>query len=219
MAISKVSRNKRPDRRKDILSAAGKVFGTDGYAKATMDQVAALAGISKGSVYNYFRSKQDLFTQLFLGSVAEDETRTDELVRQTMGAHQKLDQLLDMWFERFSHYQKVGRLVLEFWMTAAGEDPQQGPFAKAYQGLYQRCQQRIAEILRQGIDSGELTLEYGPEIAAALILAIVDGIGLQVQLGVQRELNDKYLAALKRGIFNALSGRPERQQQANNGKK
>ncbi len=181
----------------------------NGYACATMDQVAADVGISKGSIYNYFQSKQDLFTQLFLQGMAEGEAQTDMLVRQPMGAHQKLDQLLDMWFERFSHYQKMGRLVLEFWATAAGED-QQGPFTIAMQALYDRYLQRVTEIIQQGIDAGEFTVKYGPQTAAALIMAIVDGIGLQAQLGVRKQLNDEYLAALKQGIFNALSSEVEK---------
>ncbi len=207
--MSKVSRNKLSNRREDILSAAGRVFGMNGYACATMDQVAADAGISKGSIYNYFQSKQDLFTQLFLQGMAEGEAQTDKLVRQPMGAHQKLGQLLDMWFERFSHYQKMGRLVLEFWATAAGED-QQGPFTIAMQALYDRYLQRVTEIIQQGIDAGEFTVKYGPQTAAALIMAIVDGIGLQAQLGVRKQLNDEYLAALKQGIFNALSSEVEK---------
>ena len=176
----------------------------NGYAGATIDQVAADAGISKGSIYNYFQGKQDLFTQLFLQGMAEGEAQTDELVHQSMDAHQKLGQLLDMWFERFAHYQKMGRLVLEFWVTAAGED-QQGPFTIAMQGLYDRYLQRVTEIIQQGIDAGEFIAKYGPQTAAALIMSIVDGIGLQAQLGVQKRLNDEYLAALKQGIFNALS--------------
>ena len=57
-------------RREEILAAAEKVFEANGYAAATIDAVAAAAGVAKGSIYNYFKSKQDLFTQLFSELIA-----------------------------------------------------------------------------------------------------------------------------------------------------
>ncbi len=57
------------EHRKEILVAARDVFSRRGYQAATLDEIADRAGFAKGTLYNYFRGKEDLFqhmTQIFL---------------------------------------------------------------------------------------------------------------------------------------------------------
>jgi TetR/AcrR family transcriptional regulator, mexJK operon transcriptional repressor len=51
-----------PEKRAQILSGAAAVFTADGYEGASMARIAAVAGVSKGTLYNYFDSKAALFT-------------------------------------------------------------------------------------------------------------------------------------------------------------
>jgi AcrR family transcriptional regulator len=49
------------DRRRKILAGAGRIFMAEGYEGASMSQIAAAADVSKGTLYNYYPSKKDLF--------------------------------------------------------------------------------------------------------------------------------------------------------------
>ena len=71
-----------------ILAAAEKVFNGSGYAATTMEMVAVEAGISKGSLYNYFQSKEDLFKQVFANAVtvAWAEVEVDEKITGLVNA-------------------------------------------------------------------------------------------------------------------------------------
>ena len=51
-------------RKAQILSAAAKVFAAKGYARATIADIAKAAGVAEGSIYNYFKNKQDLLVSL-----------------------------------------------------------------------------------------------------------------------------------------------------------
>ena len=51
-----------PEKRAQIVRGAGAVFAADGYGGASMARIAAVAGVSKGTLYNYFDSKAALFT-------------------------------------------------------------------------------------------------------------------------------------------------------------
>jgi AcrR family transcriptional regulator len=69
-----------PDRRRaltrlSLLEAAARVFAERGLHGATLDEVAAAAGFTKGAVYSNFKSKDDLFLALLEHHLAQDEAR------------------------------------------------------------------------------------------------------------------------------------------------
>ena len=53
-----------PEKRAQILRGAAEVFAADGYQGASMARIAAVAGVSKGTLYNYFDTKAALFTAM-----------------------------------------------------------------------------------------------------------------------------------------------------------
>jgi AcrR family transcriptional regulator len=68
----------RKRRREAILNIAREVFAEDGYSSASMSHIASRLGGSKGTLYNYFKSKEDLFQ-------AHVQDRCDRHVRETFG--------------------------------------------------------------------------------------------------------------------------------------
>ncbi len=63
--ISPVARRALTEQRKtQILSAAAKVFAAKGFERATISDIARAAGVAEGSIYNYFKNKQDLLVSL-----------------------------------------------------------------------------------------------------------------------------------------------------------
>ncbi len=194
---------KKKERRDDIIRAAGTVFSAKGYSAATVDEIAAAAGVAKGSVYNYFDSKQALFTALFTGVVRQEEEADRELFeRDGLSAAEKLSLQIDRWFERFGQYEEIGRLVLEFWTTAAAEE--EGPFAQEFKRIYHDWQQRLTDLFREGADAGAFHLAAGPALSARLLMALFDGIGIQNMLGVGGAFGPEALAGLKEGLFGAI---------------
>ncbi|WP_330459206.1 TetR/AcrR family transcriptional regulator [Streptomyces sp. NBC_00820] len=62
MGAVRTRRLPRAEREREMLDAAVRVFGRRGYAAASMDEIAEVAGVSKPLVYLYLNSKEDLFT-------------------------------------------------------------------------------------------------------------------------------------------------------------
>ncbi len=192
------------DRRGAILSAAGKVFRAHGYTATTMETIASSAGVAKGSLYNYFRNKQDLFTQLFAEIIAGDEAETEQLVAEDIPADEKLQKLIDNVFAQLERYTAIGGLVLEFWATAARQK-HQGELAEMFEQMFSRWRRRIGAIVTQGIESGLFRAEIDPEVAASLIVAVVDGIIVQSLLDVGAKFSPRSLEGLKKGLLAGLS--------------
>ncbi|MFE7639546.1 TetR/AcrR family transcriptional regulator [Kitasatospora sp. NPDC001119] len=75
----------RPEKREAITRAATVVFGREGYVRASMDAIAAEAGVSKRTVYNHFGDKETLFLSVALRTSAELTERIDGLMATYLG--------------------------------------------------------------------------------------------------------------------------------------
>ncbi|WFB37262.1 TetR/AcrR family transcriptional regulator [Kiritimatiellota bacterium B12222] len=74
---------KKALKRQTILKAATACFENRSYDEVTLDEVATEAGVGKGTVYLYFRSKEDLFLQLAVEGVDEMVAQVKELTQMT----------------------------------------------------------------------------------------------------------------------------------------
>ncbi len=191
-------------RHAEIIAAAEKVFDEFGYAQATMDTVASQAGLSKGTIYNYFPSKSDLFRAVFAEGILETETEVQKLVASPLPAKIRLSKLLDFWFSRMSDHSRLGRLILEFWANAARQE-RQGELAQMFQQLYAAHRAMIVSIIDDGVAGGEFKVEFGTDVAASLIMGILDGVDIQMILDVGIKVDAEFIAALKRAIMLALA--------------
>ena len=191
------------DKRQLILAAAAEVFQAGGYARSTMDQIAAKAHVAKGSLYNYFKSKQDLFMALFAEAIAGAEQQTDELVAANLPATEKIERLVDIWFTDFEHYRSIGGLVLEFWASAARED-REGKITESLRNVYHVNRDRIAAIIAQGMAAG-LFRQMDAQWAASAVMALLDGLMVQSILNTGVQVDTRFLVALKRGLLASLA--------------
>ena len=191
-------------KKKAILAAACKVFEACGYAAATVEQIAAEAGVSKGSVYNYFQSKQDVFWELFAEQLAGDEAAVDRIVAEPISAAEKINKYMDLWFARAGEYQRIGSLTLEFW-SAAARGAGAGRMNEMFVETYGNWQRRIGAMVAQGVASGEFRADIDPMGAAAFIMAAMDGLTIHAIMGAGATIDEAFLEAIKRGTLLALA--------------
>ena len=82
---------RRPEARPDeILDAAQKVFGESGFARAKLDDVARIAGVSKGTLYLYFDSKDTLFREMVRAKVVTGLAESEALLASHTGRRRDL---------------------------------------------------------------------------------------------------------------------------------
>jgi TetR/AcrR family transcriptional regulator len=66
------------DRRKLIVDAAAQSFALFGYKATTMDQVAKIANVGKGTIYTFFTNKEQLFDEIMIGLIKDMKQLADE---------------------------------------------------------------------------------------------------------------------------------------------
>jgi AcrR family transcriptional regulator len=194
--------------RNSILDSAMRAFTQHGYTSTPMDSVAAEAGISKGSIYNYFPSKKDLFIQILERLSNQDEQDLQSLLVRSGSVRDKVEQMLDNWNHRLPAYEEIGRLFLEFWAVAA-RDEREGPIKQHLNHLRQRWEKVIAGLVREGIREGSFLTNLDPDIAAALIVSAYDGLSLRSILHLTEEDVPTLAGALKRAVLRSLGCRLE----------
>ncbi|RDI47852.1 TetR/AcrR family transcriptional regulator [Falsibacillus pallidus] len=68
------------DRKKQIIEAATKSFSLFGYKATTMDQVAKIASVGKGTIYTFFKNKEELFDEIVRTMIAEMREAAEEVI-------------------------------------------------------------------------------------------------------------------------------------------
>ncbi len=99
------------DKKSMLLDAAAVVFSKDGYYKAKVEDIARHAGVGKGTVYEYFSSKKELFQEMVKGSLEEYEI----LIRQELDKvdrwDKKLEKLIEANFKFAEDYRNLAKVV------------------------------------------------------------------------------------------------------------
>ena len=68
------------NRRQDILNAATQSFSLFGYKATTMDQVAKLASVGKGTIYTFFANKEELFNEIITKLIADMQQKATGVI-------------------------------------------------------------------------------------------------------------------------------------------
>jgi AcrR family transcriptional regulator len=94
MAMEPLTRDRRREMtRRHLLDAAAVVFARDGFHGASLDDVAATAGFTKGAVYSNFKGKDELFVAVFEDRLTREEQEMQRVLHDSMGINNVDDQL------------------------------------------------------------------------------------------------------------------------------
>ena len=93
MGIAERKEREKQQRREQIILAAEKVFISRGFGQATMDDIAESAELSKGTLYLYFKSKEDLHVTVAVKAIDLMNRETSEIKDMEGNAVQKLVKL------------------------------------------------------------------------------------------------------------------------------
>ncbi|MCU6434662.1 TetR/AcrR family transcriptional regulator [Undibacterium sp. Jales W-56] len=162
----------RWERRKDarpqeLLSAALDLFVDRGFAATRLDDVARAAGVSKGTLYLYYSSKEELFKAVVRENVLPLIDEAGELIQAFSGSTADLFRLfMTTWWERMGKTKLSG--LSKLMMAEASNFPDLAQFY--HDEVIAPGDAMIVGMLRRGIASGEMRA-IDPEIGAKILIA------------------------------------------------
>lgn len=101
------------DRRRQVLNAAAQSFALFGYKATTMDQVAKIANVGKGTIYTFFTNKEDLFDEILLEVIQEMKRIVNREIIREKAFFENLYRVLNALLEYRSEHDLIIKLSQE----------------------------------------------------------------------------------------------------------
>ncbi len=170
---------RQPDRRpQQIIAAALEVFSLKGFRRATMDDVAGAAGVTKGTIYLYFSSKEELFIQTLRAHVEqvanllpsfqlEGDVPVDDSARRVTRSLLEalmtpaMAKAMPLFISEVNHIPALRKAYIEEWLPQVNF--------------------KLAEVLSRGMDAG-LLKRLDPVITARAIIGMFSEFVLTQQV-------------------------------------
>jgi AcrR family transcriptional regulator len=169
----------KKEKEKRILESAAALFAQKGYAGASIAEIAVKAGVGKGTVYEYFKNKEDLFFAVFQWFMQKTGTAATVSVSALGGsATQRLTVLNESMMRLWDELKDVFTLVMEFW-SASSSSQLRKRFRQAFKQAYQEFRAIVSAIIHDGIQRGEYRADIDPEAVAAALVGTWDALLLQ----------------------------------------
>lgn len=178
--MPKISDERRESRRQQILDAALRCFSRDGFHNTTTADIVRESGVSQGTLYLYFATKEDIVAALaddrhqgeaFLNALAQSEPDPVDGLRLMMELYGKL--LTD------PHRVDARRVGIQGWAEALRNERVR---ASTVEGL-DMVRRAIVRLVERGQGSGKIRPEVEPDAVARCLIAVFQGLMLQVNWG------------------------------------
>jgi TetR/AcrR family fatty acid metabolism transcriptional regulator len=171
-------RKGRGDKRERLLEAAAAVLAERGFVNARVADIAKRAGVGKGTVYEYFSSKDEVLLASFASlneSVAE---QAEDLLARQAPAPESLLRLLDLAARIVIEHVELQAVALDCWAASRGNALEE-QFRSVCLDAYRRFRRIFVDLVRSGQTRGEFRPEVDPEATAVFLVGALDGMSIQ----------------------------------------
>lgn len=151
-----------------ILRAAAKVFAQSGYFNAKVSDVARTAGVADGTVYLYFKNKDDLLTSIFSWAMGEFLTRARAELAEVANAKEKLLSFARLHFSLLEQERDIA-IVFQIELRQSTKFMEQ--FSTTYLAEYL---QMLREIIEEGQKGGLFRSALNSKLIAKLLFGLLD---------------------------------------------
>lgn len=156
-----------------IVDAAEQVFCRCGYRDAKMNDIAEQAGVSVGTLYNYFSSKEDVFDSLF----ERGRTRFFDLVERPHETSDPVDRLRATLERTFGFIEENGAafsMYLRLELSVARQD--EGLESVACTDYRTRYTALLQRLLSQAVEAGQARGDLEPRVLAQALFSLMNGL-------------------------------------------
>lgn len=167
-SLSQTPRPAVADKREAILRAATRVFAENGYFNSKVADIARVAGVADGTVYLYFKSKEDILHSIFERNTSEAIAEGREELSKIADPREKLRRIARHHLERLGSDRD---LAIVFQVELRGSTKFMEEFSAAGLAEYLRL---IRESFEEGQRAGLFRAELNPKLVAKILFGALD---------------------------------------------
>lgn len=200
--MPKVSEEYGQAQRQRILDAAAVCFARNGFRSTTTDDICNKAGVSAGTLYHYFSSKEEIIAETAAGVWSNRRKAWSEALEQKPSSTEALKTVMGDFFQlrRDIELHPEMRLAVQLWAEAS-LNPKLNSLLLAHR---KELLELLSKIIQRGQEKNEFNPNVDPLTMAGLFHAVL--IGVQIYKITQPDLNiDKYETLWKDLIESLLS--------------
>jgi AcrR family transcriptional regulator len=199
--MPRVSDAYKEEKRAAILEGALQIFADKGYAATTIDDIVRRLGMSKGAIYNYFSSKEDMYAQIMDGRMNRLVASLRGGFEQEAAAAPKLRYLIQ---RLTSQPLEDLRRLLSFHLEYSLHASRNGELKASLQKHADAALSFMAELIAEGQRRGEFRPEVDARLAASMFWALRDGIALDVLSDGEQEQYAALMSGMEDMLFRYL---------------
>lgn len=159
-------RTREGNKEKDIIEAAIEVFAKEGYHNAKISKIADQAGVSTGSVYLYYKSKEDILLEIFKRLWLELSTKTQALIRRPdVDSTGKLEGMIDLLFDMFASNPSLGIVFVN----------EQNHLVQRGGGDFSPLYEKYLDLAQQGLNEGIKNGTFNPNVELKVVRQFIFG--------------------------------------------
>ena len=163
----------------EILTAAMRVFAQKGVVQTRMSDIAEAAGIGKGTIYEYFRSKEDIFAETYRQVFEGTEQQVMAIISADLDPETKLRKLMTTTVDGFlGDGGEFAGIMMAFWSEAVRNKDDRIIDIINLQQIYADYRRMISAILDEGVLTGAFQVS-DTFMTASVLIGAMDGILLQ----------------------------------------
>lgn len=201
--MPKVSADYKAKRRQEVIESALLCFAEKGFESSTMDDIVERSGTSKGLVYNYFKSKEELYISLMEERSSTMFLTLREKFQQLKTATEKLKELFTRYLEasKKEGYRDYLKVHFEWIIYASRNDNLKQKMVSRYE---EEVCAFVEDIINEGIAKGEFNPNIAPASVASIFWAKIDGISLAFALTGDQDQYRNSLLESEKMLMNYL---------------
>jgi TetR/AcrR family fatty acid metabolism transcriptional regulator len=188
-------------KRARILDAAVRVFAEQGFYHAKVAQIAQLAGVADGTIYLYFKSKDDLLISLFEDRMTEVNAQLREALASARGAIERIRRVIRLHLALVEQNLPMAEVI-------SVELRQSSKFVKEYANpKFVEFLRLIAGAIADGQEHGELRRDVDPQLIARSLFGALDEIALSWLMKKEKFDLQRAAADLERLFVDGLAAK------------
>ncbi len=188
-----MARPKDDKKREGIIKSAFEIFGQRGFERTTIKEIADRTGVAAGSIYNYFRDKEELFKAVVTEGWDSFLEEMENINRANIPMSEKFQNLLDYGFESLKNFLPL----LKGMLFKANQ-------RRLLQEKLDKLILTIEQMITSGKEEGLLNTSDNPKQVRSTIKLVTVGILFSVALSIPERIEDE-IETLKETIKNLFS--------------